>query len=751
MTLAPGTRLGPYEILAPLGAGGMGEVYRARDSRLQRAVALKVVPDSLARDPEALNRFQREALTLAAMSHPNLVAIFDVGREGDVSYLVMELLEGGTLRHHMREGPLPEKAAIDLARQIARGLAAAHGRAIVHRDLKPENLFIAREGLLKILDFGLAARAETVGPDPSLSPTLTRQTAPGMVVGTAGYMSPEQVRGRKTDHRSDIFSLGAILYEMVGGRRAFAGDTSADTMSAILREQPPDLGSQASSPGLRRLISRCLAKDPADRFQSAGDVEFALDALDSSASDGRKAVHLAEPRSIAVLPFVNMSPDPDTEYFSDGVTEEVINALTQLPGVLVAARTSSFAFKGKNLDLRTIAESLNVSIVLEGSVRRAGTRLRITAQLVRVEDGHLLWSERYDREFSDVFAIQDDIAHSIAGRLTVTLASDAAAPTERSAQDAAAYDLYLKGRYFFNRRAAPQAIAEFEKAISLDPNFAPAYTGLSDSYGIHAYYGGVDTRVAYARARAATEAARRLAPESAEVNLSTAILEHYFGWNFEREEQQLSMALQRSPNVAAPYYWLSLCHGLRGRLDRALPLARQAALVEPLSPYPLTAAGYSLLTAGRFDEALGAFRQALEIEPGSALVLSGISLSEQGLGDHDAAVATVERLVAISERRSSFGLGALALAYARAGREQPARRVVAELDDLSTREYVAPIHVAPALLHLGDGEAAFGAFERACEQRNALAWWWTLHSPASEALRQHARFGALAARILPSD
>ena len=748
MTLGAGTKLGPYEILAPLGAGGMGEVYRAHDSRLRRDVALKLVPAVLARNADALARFEREAQTVAALSHPNIVAIFDVGRQEGVHYLVMELVEGDTLRERLSRGPLPTRTAVEVALQASRGLAAAHAKGVVHRDLKPENLLLTGDHRVKILDFGLARQsADTAVADQEDSPTLSLRTEPGTLLGTVGYMSPEQARGRVADARSDIFAMGAVLCEMLTGERAFGTGSQAEALSAILRDEPRGMGrlEHDAPPALVRVVGRCLQKSPDERFQSAGDLVFALEALatPSSAASAQPLGAGASVPSIAVLPFSNMSPDPDTEYFSDGMTEEIINALAQLPGLRVAARTSSFAFKGKNQDLREIAEKLGVSSVLEGSVRRAGSRLRITAQLIDAKDGHHVWSERYDREVADVFAIQDEIAEAIAGRLRVTLAAPQGR-VEPPTRDPEAYDLYLKGRHFFNQRAAPQAIAHFEEAIARDPDFASAYTGLSDSYGIHAYRGGIDTRVAYAGARAAVERARDLAPGSAEVNLSTGILEHYFGWDFVTEERELSDALRRSPRSAAPRYWLSLLHGLRGRLEEALPLAREAAHLEPLSPYAVSVSGWALLTSRRFDEASAEFRKGLEIDPNAALHLEGLCRCQEALGNTAGAVATAEKLAAATD--SSFGMGTLARAYACAERVEDARRILAQLGERAKREYVAPYHLLPALVSLGDWDEAFHAGERACDERNALAWWGILYDPACDALRKDARFPALVAR-----
>ncbi|HEV2063115.1 MAG TPA: serine/threonine-protein kinase, partial [Thermoanaerobaculia bacterium] len=380
MTFPAGTRLGPYEILAPIGAGGMGEVFKARDTRLQRLVAVKVLAPRVADDPEALARFEREARTVAALSHPNILAIHDVGREGGIVYAVMELLEGETLRARLAAGPLSAGLARETATQIARALAAAHERGIVHRDLKPENVFLTNDGLVKVLDFGLARHVveEDRGRGDTASPTVSGRTRPGTVLGTAGYMAPEQVRGQAADARADVFAFGAVLYEMLAGARAFPGETAMDAMVAIVRDEPKPL------PGgepLAGVALRCLEKEPDRRFSSGRDLAAALQVIPASGASSVSS-RVSEPAqaSIAVLPFRNVSGNPESEYFSDGITEDIINALMKIDALRVAARTSSFAFKGQSADVRQIGERLGVRHVLEGSVRQAGGRLRVTAQ-----------------------------------------------------------------------------------------------------------------------------------------------------------------------------------------------------------------------------------------------------------------------------------------------------------------------------------------------------------------------------------
>jgi serine/threonine protein kinase len=386
LAFSPGIRLGRYEIVAPLGAGAMGEVYKARDPRLARDVAIKVLPPSFAADASRVQRFEQEARAVAALSHPNILAIFDIG-SGETPYLVTELLDGETLRALVDRGPLATKRTTDIALQFVAGLTAAHSRGIIHRDLKPDNIFLTRDGVVKILDFGLAKTAMLP------SEVTLAGTSVGQILGTVGYMAPEQVRGEAADPRSDLFAVGTILYEMVSGERAFCGNSPADTISAVLREQPPDLVLRTGTlPAVARIVRRCLEKDANERFQSARELRFAIEALSDGQLAARESLTKTVEKSIAVLPFANMSADPDNQYFSDGLAEELINALAQIDGLRVAARTSSFSFKGKSLEIGEIAQKLNVRHVLEGSVRKSGRRVRITAQLVDASNGYQVWS-----------------------------------------------------------------------------------------------------------------------------------------------------------------------------------------------------------------------------------------------------------------------------------------------------------------------------------------------------------------------
>jgi serine/threonine protein kinase/Flp pilus assembly protein TadD len=745
----------------------MGEVYRARDTRLERDVAVKVLPESIQGDPGALARFEREAKLVAALSHPNILAIHDVGKDGGVSYAVTELLEGETLRDRLNSGTVSLRKAISYARQVASGLAAAHGRGIVHRDLKPENVFVSADGHVKILDFGLARRdALGEAEGAAEAPTVAR-TKPGTILGTVGYMSPEQVRGETADPRTDIFSFGAILYELAYGERAFKAESDVETMTAILREEPPALRRRGGVPNeITRVIARCLEKKPEERFQSASDLAFVLqifehaEAAEASgekppppprtSSAARSTISDSSRASIAVLPFRNLSADMENEYFTDGITEEIINALSKIEALRVASRISAFAFKGKDQDVRQIGSELGVRTVLEGSVRRAGSRLRISTELVNVADGYQLWSERYDREMEDVFAIQDEIARAIANTLKVRLlAGEEDTLVSRATEDVEAYNHYLKGKYFFNRRVPRQAIAEFERAIARDPAYAAAYMGLADAYCIFAFYGGIETLEAFAKARAAASKAQELEPDSAETHLTLGLVEHYFGWDFEKEDREFLRAVELAPRSAAAHSWLALKRAFLDDPIEARASAIRARELEPLSPNVHTNVAWTYYAERRFPEAERELRRALELDPEALYPLWACGLALRMQGKHEEAAAMLEKAVALTNREQSWYLGHLAWIYCAAGRRADALAILDELLERSSREYVAPFHLAFIYVGLGDHDAAIAALELACEQRNALAW-WPRSAPQFDPLRSHPRFAGVLSKIVPA-
>ncbi len=598
MTLASGSRLGPYEVLTHLGAGGMGEVYRAaRDTRLNRHVALKVLPDRLAADPLALARFQREARAVAALSHANIVTLHDAGSEQGTHFVVMELLEGQTLGSRLKGPALGPAGVLEVGAAIAEGLAAAHARGVVHRDVKPENLFLTAQGGVKILDFGLARLGGAVAPAAAGAETVSLDTQPGVIIGTVSYMAPEQVRGQTADPRTDVFALGCVLYEALHGRHPFLRDTGADTMAAILCDAPPPAApADAPTAALDRVIARCLDKDPARRFPSGAELAEALRALKRppapDPTGGDTAPHPAPSgsqarqrlaASVAVLPFANLSPDPENEFFSDGLADELIGALSRIAGLHVASRSSAFAFKGKNEDVRRIGERLNVRTVLEGSVRRAGSRLRVSAQLVSTADGYQLWSEVYNRQLEDVFAIQDEIAQSIAAALRVILTEQekrALAPAQPA--DVQAYEFYLRGRQFFHqfsRRSYEVARQMFARAIEIDPTYARAYAGLADCL-CYLYEHGEASPDTLRQADEASRKALELGPRLAEAHVSRGSLAA-LRKDYAEAHRAFEAARRLEAGLFEAWWFDARAYFAEGRLAEAAPLLEQATRLRP--------------------------------------------------------------------------------------------------------------------------------------------------------------------------
>ena len=619
MTLTPGTRLGPYEILTSIGAGGMGEVYKAKDTRLDRFVAVKVLPEDFANNPDSLARFEREAKAVAALNHPNILAIFDVGRQGDAAYMVMELLEGETLRQRLGGGGIPWRKAMDLAIQMAHGLAVAHGKGLIHRDLKPENLWITSEGHLKILDFGLAKQVQTLDQgSQSLLPTKAlaqgHQTQDGLILGTFGYMSPEQARGEPVGASSDLFAFGVVFYEMLTGRKAFARATAADTLAAVLKEDPPAMDSTPGGlpPGVDRIVRHCLEKRPEARFQSMRDLAFALESLSDGASQAAPLSQDATP-SIAVLPFRDMSSGRDQDYFCEGLADELIHALTRIPNLRVASRTASFRFKENGGDVAAIAQQLHVTTILEGSVRKAGERLRVSVQLIKASEGFHLWSDRYDRDLSDIFAIQDEITEQVVKALRLVLTDqDRQALARTPTQSVEAYECYLRGRqslYMMAQEAMLDAIRMFQKAVELDPQYALAYAGIADASAYsYMYYGGRAEDLD--RADQASLKALRLGPDYAECHASrgffASLSKHY-----DEADQAFRTALALNPKLYdANNLYARSCFA-QGRLEDAARLFEAAEQLRPedQSLSGLLSGVYASL--GRTEDAETALRRCL--------------------------------------------------------------------------------------------------------------------------------------------
>ena len=653
MRFKPGTSVGPYVIEEPLGAGAMGEVYRARDPRLRRNVAIKVLATAEAPDPERLRRFEQEARAAAALTHPNILTIHDVGTHDGQPFLVSELLEGKTLREHLATGPLTPERAVELGLQLTRGVAAAHAVKIVHRDLKPENLFLTGSGTLKILDFGLAK----LKPEPFTGPEASTigKSEPGRLLGTLTYMAPEQLRGELVDERADLFAVGAVLYEMVTGRSPFRRASAADSMAAILNETPPPMG-DSGTPALERVILHCLEKEPGERFQATGDLVFALETV---LAEPHRTVRAAAPDekqpppSITVLPFADMSPTHDQDYLCEGLAEELINSLTRIDGLRIAARSSSFQFRGSAVDVRAVGQQLGVATVVEGSVRKIGDRLRVNVQLVDVANGYQRWSERYDRKLEDVFAIQDEIAESVATSLRGVLSRQEKEALHHPETAVETYEYFLRGRQLlnrFNRPSVEGARQMFERAIELDPVYAPAWAGLADAHAwLYEWWGG-DVENIDAADRASRKALE-LAPDLAEAHASRGFALVLGGRN-DDAAREFEEALRINPNLYDAHYYYARASFARGEIERSAELFRKAGEVRQEDFQSMILLAQSLRMLGREDEAREAIKEgvrrverSLELNPTDSRALSLGAMALDDAGQAERALRWSERAI----------------------------------------------------------------------------------------------------------
>jgi eukaryotic-like serine/threonine-protein kinase len=742
MPLQPGTRLGPYEITSAIGHGGMGEVYQARDLRLHRDVAVKTLPAEVASQADRLWRFEQEARAIAALSHPHVLAIFDVGQIDDVHYLVTELLEGETLRQRLVRGPLDYGMAVEIARQIAAGLASAHARGIVHRDLKPDNVFLTRDGFAKVLDFGLAKVASGAG---SLRDDLT-QTATGVALGTIGYMAPEQVAGRDVDPRTDVFAVGVVLFEALSGRRA-ADALSGEALDAVLGGRPLDLG-LAETPlagPIGRIVRRCLERDPADRYQSMADLRQALDALPSSAADASSRREPPDTPSIAVLPFADMSREQSQAYFCEGMAEEIINALARAPGLRVAARTSTFETvqaQAARPNLAAVARALRVRTVLEGSVRTAGERLRVTAQLIDPLDGHALWSDKFDGSVADVFDIQDRIASAIVKALRIKLLGDRQARLPaRQTDNLEAYHAYLKGRHHrFTTYDLLEAHRAFQQAASLDPSYASAHAGVAYTLIVLGNYGFVPPQAARSQALAAVERALAIDPRLAQAHAARAYLLLMFDHRWDEAERLLSFALELDPNDIEARVFFGYLYAVQRREEDARRQLALACELEPFSAWTRAVTGMALLNLGDVENARVQAAQALEVRPDSLLAQAVLGTATSLCGQTDEGIALLERAVAVAPAHHWIRC-ALGAAYAAGSRVDEAEGVIRTLEARRSEAYVSPGWLALVHAGLGRTDEAIRLLELEVDSGGAVVTF--LWSPVFTRLRQDPRFQAM--------
>jgi eukaryotic-like serine/threonine-protein kinase len=763
--LKSGTRLGPYEVIDRLGAGGMGEVYRARDSRLGREIAVKILPEHLSADPSARARFEREAKAIAAITHPNILSIHDFGIDSGIYYTITELLEGSTLRARINEGAIPWREAIEIGGAMADGLAHAHGKGIVHRDLKPENVFLTHEGRVKILDFGLAQASEaTVSAADETSPLA--MSTPGRIIGTLGYMSPEQLRGEPIDEATDIFAFGCVMHEMVTGNRAFWRDTPVDTIASILHDQPRDIEKLRAvvPPEIESLILGCLAKVRDQRFQSARDLAMTLRAItsrsggslvpmpDSLATKPRKRRRRID--SLAVLPFATPPADENLEYLADGITEQLIHSVSDVPKLRVLAASTVFRYKSAVLDPIAIGRKLDVATVVTGRMRLSPDgRLVVNVELVDANDGTQLWGQRFQTKGRDVLALQEEIGEKLNEQLHARMSpSRKRRPKKaRRAVDSEAWQLYLKGRFQWNRRTMEgirSGIHYFEQAIEKDPGFALAYAGIADCSVTLATNVPLSPREMMPRAKAAAQRALELDPDLAETHATMASVLWWHDWDRVRAEREFREAIRINPSYAQAYDGYGLMLTEMQRFDEAMDQLSRAHDLDPMSLVIGVHFALPIFFSGAWEAALEQLTRILEIDPDFMPALGWIAIVQQQLDAWDDALETLRRALAINEM--TIFRASAAHVLARAGRNAEAREILARLTDPSSLRYVSSYDLALVHAALGEPDSAFARLEEALEER--AAWMVFLGvDPRLDPLRGDERFRAILARARPEE
>ncbi len=731
-----------YRIERQLGAGGMATVYLAQDRKHQRRVAIKVLRPEIAAAIGA-ERFLREITTTANLHHPHILALYDSGESGDFLYYVMPFVEGESLRDRLtREKQLPLDDALQISREVADALSYAHSRGVIHRDIKPENILL-ESGHALVADFGIAKAVSAAGGE-----TLTQA---GMAIGTPPYMSPEQAAGAETlDGRSDLYSLACVLYEMLAGQPPFTGPTVESVIHQHISVDPRPITNlrPAVPPEIAGALARALAKTPADRFNPVAQFGEALLQSTRRPRRGEEPAPGDRP-SVAVLPFVNMSAEADNEYFSDGVTEEIISALSKLEGLRVASRTSAFAFKGAATGIRSVGAALNVSTVLEGSVRKAGKRVRVTAQLIRVADDDHLWSDRFDSDLEDIFAVQDRIAQAIVEVLRVKLLdAEAEAIVSPGTQNVTAYEHYLRGRYYWNKRDEQdlrRGIQHFEQAIAIDPRYALAHVGLADSYNILGFYDLMPPREAFSRAKQAASTALELDDRLAAAHASLAYVLFYHDWNAAAAETTFQRAIDLDPRYASAHQFYANFLDQLGRFADAEREWHVALELEPLSLIINAGIGWHHYFAREYEQAVAVLQRALELDPTfvPGNVWLGQALAQ--LGRFEAAVVALQNAVRTSQESPST-VAELARGYALAGDAATARGLLERLLHLEAERYLPSYEIAGIHLALGETDAAFRRLDRAFDDRShSLAFLGT--DPRLDPVRDDSRYRDLQRRV----
>jgi len=700
-----GKTISHYKIIEKIGEGGMGVVYKAEDTKLRRTVALKFLLKEFTADPEAKERFIQEAQAAASLDHPYICTVHEIDEVEGNTFIAMAFISGESLKDKIASGPLDIDEALKIGIQVAEGLQEAHENGIVHRDIKPANITLTIKGQAKIMDFGLVKLSWGV----DLTKTAT-------IMGTVAYMSPEQARGGKVDHRTDIWSLGTLLYEVLTGERPFKISHNQAVLYAILNEDPiPITKIRKNIPReLEKTVRKALKKNPNNRYS---DIEVMLEDLKAV---GKKPVSVfADKPSIAVLPFVNMSADPENEYFSDGLAEDLINALTKISELHVVARTSSFVFKGEKTDIREIGQKLNVDNLLEGSVRKVGNRARITAQLIEVKDGYHLWSDRYDRDMEDVFAIQDEITEKIMDKLKVALDVEETKPEEHRPVNFEAYDLYLKGRYCLNKFEMDKSLAYYQQAIEKDPDYALAYASIAEVYTLLSTgFDILPAKDAMPKAREAAQKALELDPNLAEAYVSLGLVALSYDWDRKATKKYFEKALELNPNSAVAYQWFEFYWTyMMGDLETATAQLERAMELDPLNFLIRIRLGFMDIFGGDQESAINKFEALHDFEPNYLLLYLSLATAYMLKGDYKEAVAYGKKMLEAGPRAVA-SVGNMGWIYATAGKKEQAYELLAELEERSKEGYVSSFWTALIYLALGEIDKSFAWFEKAYEERD---------------------------------
>ena len=817
--LSSGTNLSHYRIASKIGAGGMGEVYLAQDEKLDRRVALKILPEEFAQDAERMRRFVQEAKSASALNHPNIITIHEIGDADGTHFIATEYVEGETLSRRLKDEPMSLRPALDIAIQIASALQAAHHAGIVHRDLKPDNVMIRPDGVVKLLDFGIAKLTEKtrepIGEDAATA--IKSGTSPGMIVGTAGYMSPEQARGKQVDARTDIFSFGVVLYEMLTSRHPFEGENAIDVIGSILHKEPAPISQLLTDipQDIDRLIIKTLRKDREERYQTAKDLLIDLkDArqelevqsrlertvppsrqepntqiMSATTADvphttssaeylvseitkrkrgfavglvvfilasiglgywllGNRATPAKQIESIAVMPFVNESGNADVEYLSDGMTETLISSLSQLPNLNVKARSSVFRYKGKEIDLQKIAQELKVQAILTGRVAQRGDQLTLSLELVDARTDNAIWSEQYSRKQTDLVSLQSEIARDVSTKLKTKLSgADEARLTMNYTASPEAYQLYLKGRFYWNKRTVDglrQAAGYFKQSIEKDPGFALAYSGLADAYVLFSNYSVAPPKDSMPKAKAAALKALELDDSLAEPHAALGVYLSAYAWDQAAAEREIRRAIELKPNYATAHHWLGNVLSFVKRADEAISAARRAEELDPLSAIISADTGFDFIMARRYDEAIAQCQRTLMLDPNFyyAHYLLGWAYYKKGM--YQEAISESRKSVELNE--STYGKSMLILSLSKFGGRAEAIKLRDELKRESARSYVPNYFLAIASIALGEKDEAFAALERDFAERSPSYSWFAADSLLDD-LRDDPRFADLVRRV----